>query len=83
MDEWRATIQSLIGFAEAGGSQRADLPRHPQATTTARPAGRAKGANPMMQSPMRQLERGLRLGLRDKEPDEVSMALSYPRARRD
>ena len=21
MDEWRATIQSLLGFAEAGGSQ--------------------------------------------------------------
>ena len=51
MDEWRSTIKSLIGFAEAGGSQRAGPPRPPQATTTAHAAGRAEGATPTMQSP--------------------------------
>nr|XP_040249509.1 skin secretory protein xP2-like [Aegilops tauschii subsp. strangulata] len=46
MDEWRATIQSLIGFVEAGGSQRAGPSQPPQAMTTTRGAGHTEGATP-------------------------------------
>src|SRR4051812_32475776 len=81
MDEWRATIQSLIGFAEVGGPQRAGPPRPPQATTMAAQAtGRAGGATPTMQSPPRQLARPQPEPC-DQEPDDVSMASSDPRAR--
>jgi hypothetical protein len=73
MDEWRATIQSLIGFAEAGGSHRAGPPRPPQAAATAHAAGYADGATPTVQSPPREP--------RDQEPDDVLMASSDPRAR--
>ena len=59
MDEWRATIQSLIGFAEAGGSQRAGPSRTPQATTTALAAGRTEGASPLC-SPHHGNQRGSR-----------------------
>src|SRR4051812_35766395 len=83
MDEWRATIQSLIGFTEAGGSQWAGPPWHPQAATTARAAGRAKGATPMVQSPPRQPAQRLQPESHDQESDEVSMASSNPRARKD
>ena len=76
MDEWRATIQSLLGFAEAGGLQRAGPPRPPQATTTARVAGRTEGATPMIQSPPWQLARAHQ----NQEPDDVLMASSDPRA---
>jgi hypothetical protein len=51
MDEWCATIQSLLGYAEAGGSRRAGPPRLPQATATAHTAARTEGAVPMVQSP--------------------------------
>ena len=44
MDEWRATIQSLIGFAEAGGSQRAGPSWPPQARTMGRAVGCTEGA---------------------------------------
>ena len=74
MDEWRSTIQSLIGFAEAGGSQRAGPPRPPQATKAARAAGRTEGATLTVQSPPRQSVREPR----NQEPDDVSMASSDP-----
>lgn len=51
MDECHATIQSLLGFAEAEGSRQAGPPRSPQAMATAGTAGRTEGAVPMVQSP--------------------------------
>ena len=36
MDEWRDTIQCLIGFADVEGSQRVGPPQRPQAETTER-----------------------------------------------
>ena len=77
MDEWRATIQSLFGFTEAGRSQLVGSPRPPQAMTTARVAGRSEGTTPTVQSPPRWLAREPR----NLEPDDVSMASSDPRAR--
>ena len=77
MDEWRATIQSLLDFAEGWGSQRAGPPWPPQAMTTARAAGRTKGATPTVQSPQRQPARAQQ----NQDPDDVSMASSDPRAR--
>jgi hypothetical protein len=77
MDEWRATIQSLIGFSRAGGSQRAGPSRPPQTTTVARAAGRTKAATLTVQSPPRQSAREPR----NQEPDDISMASSDPRAR--
>jgi hypothetical protein len=77
MDEWRATIQILIGFAEVGGSQWAGPPRPPQAATTAHATGRVDGVTPTVQSPPRQLAREPH----NQEPDNASMALSDPRAR--
>ena len=74
MDEWRATIQSLIGFAEVGGSQRASLPRPPVAMTMARATGRTKGATPMVESPPRELVQEPC----NQELDDASMALSDP-----
>src|SRR6266536_818485 len=78
MDEWRATIQSLIGFAEAGGSQQTGPPWPPQATTMARAVCRTEGATPTVQSPPRQPAREPH----NQEPDDVSMASSDPRVRR-
>ena len=43
MDECRATIQSLLSFTEAGGSQRVSPPWPSQATVMARVAGQRKG----------------------------------------
>jgi hypothetical protein len=74
MDEWRATIQSLIGFAKAEGSQRARPPRPSQAATMARAAGRAGGATLTVQSPPWQAARELQ----NQAPDDVSMASSDP-----
>ena len=50
MDEWRATIQSLHGFTEAGGSRRAGPPRPPQETATACIASGTEGIVPTVQS---------------------------------
>ena len=83
MDGWRATFQSLIGFAEAEGSQRPGLPRRPQATTMARAADHVEGGTPTMQSPPQQPAQRLQTEPRDQEPDEASMASSHPWARRD
>ena len=77
MDEWCATIQSLLRFAEAGGSRRAGLPRPPQTTGKARAADRAEGAIPMVQSPPRQPARVRQ----NQESNDVSMASSDPSAR--
>nr|XP_020183378.1 protein STU1-like [Aegilops tauschii subsp. strangulata] len=76
-DEWRATTQSLLGFAEAGGSGRTGPPRPPQVTMIARTAGQTEGVVPTMQSPPRQQVRAQQ----DQDPDDVSMASSDPRAR--
>src|SRR4051812_29194358 len=50
MDEWRATIQSFIGFAEAGKSQQAEPSRYPQIGTAVRADGRVGGAILSVQS---------------------------------
>jgi hypothetical protein len=71
------TIESLIGFAEAEGSQRAGPPRPSQAATMARVAGCARGATLTVQSPPRQAAREPQ----NQAPDDVSMASSDPRAR--
>src|SRR5215216_5029048 len=77
MDEWCATIQSLLSFTEAGGLQRAGPPRPAQATTTARTTSHTEGDIPTVQSPPRQPVRAPQ----NQEPDSVSMASSSPRAR--
>src|SRR4051812_39563076 len=77
MDEWRATIQSLLGFAEAGGSRGAGPPWPPQAIATAHAAERTEGAIPMVQSLPWQTTRAQQ----NQDTDNVSMASSDPRAR--
>ena len=75
MDEWRATIQSLLGFAEDGVSRRAGLPRPPQALVTAHGADCTEGAIPMVQSPPRQPARAQQ----SQDHEDASMASSDPR----
>ena len=77
MDQWRSTIQSLLGFSKAGGSRRACRLQIPQATATVRAASRTKGAVPTVQSPPRQLARMQQ----NQDPNNISMASSDPRAR--
>ena len=50
MDEWRATIQSLIGFVEASKSQHTEPSQRPWTATAAQADSHVEGGTPTVQS---------------------------------
>ena len=84
MNEWSATIQSLISFIKANKSQHVGPSRQTRTATVAWAGDRVEGATPTVQSPSRQQaqEQPWQASHTD-EFDEASMALYGPRDRRD
>jgi hypothetical protein len=83
MDEWRATIQSLIGFAEASKSQQMEPSRRPQSAPASPIGGRADGTtltvqSPPRQQPQQQQRQQPRQAQQSFGPDEMSIASSDP-----
>nr|XP_020159504.1 uncharacterized protein LOC109744769 [Aegilops tauschii subsp. strangulata] len=87
MDEWRATIQSLIGCAKANKSQHGEPLRRPQATLPALAGDDVERTTPAVLSPLQQPIQGQPWRSQQTqdvdELDEVSMASFDPRAQQD